>query len=92
MEEGIDALVEIKFDDLIFYERCGGGTFGSVYRALWQSQNLIVAVKRLLVLEKEVCLNVRVYNKCDAKSHIINMMLRVIHFGHFHMSQTFFES
>ncbi|BFZ02299.1 hypothetical protein BsWGS_05338 [Bradybaena similaris] len=53
MEEGIDALVEIRFDDLIFYERCGGGTFGSVYRALWQSQNVIVAVKRLLVLEKE---------------------------------------
>lgn len=47
-------LVEIRFDDLCFYERCGGGTFGSVYRALWQSQNMIVAVKRLLVLEKEV--------------------------------------
>ncbi|XP_059157082.1 mitogen-activated protein kinase kinase kinase 20-like [Physella acuta] len=46
-------LVEIRFDDLCFYERCGGGTFGSVYRALWQSQNMIVAVKRLLVLEKE---------------------------------------
>ncbi|RUS89057.1 hypothetical protein EGW08_003168, partial [Elysia chlorotica] len=53
MEEGSGTLVELSFNDLIFYERCGGGTFGSVYRALWQSQNMIVAVKRLLVLEKE---------------------------------------
>ncbi|KAH9524917.1 hypothetical protein Btru_028249 [Bulinus truncatus] len=49
------ALLEISFNDLCFYERCGGGAFGSVYRALWQSQNMIVAVKRLLVLEKELC-------------------------------------
>ena len=54
MEEVGGTLVEIPFNDLIFYERCGGGTFGSVYRALWHSQNMIVAVKRLLVLEKEV--------------------------------------
>ncbi|CAL1548580.1 unnamed protein product, partial [Lymnaea stagnalis] len=51
------ALLEISFDDLCFYERCGGGTFGSVYRALWRSQNMIVAVKRLLVLEKEAILS-----------------------------------
>ncbi|XP_046544214.1 mitogen-activated protein kinase kinase kinase 20-like [Haliotis rubra] len=44
---------EIDIEDLVFYERCGGGTFGSVYRALWKSQNMIVAVKRLLMLEKE---------------------------------------
>ncbi|ESO97140.1 hypothetical protein LOTGIDRAFT_180583 [Lottia gigantea] len=44
---------EIDLDDLLFYERCGGGTFGSVYRALWKSKNMIVAIKRLLVLEKE---------------------------------------
>ena len=54
MEEVSSTLVEISFNDLIFYERCGGGTFGSVYRAKWESQNMIVAVKRLLVLEKEV--------------------------------------
>ncbi|XP_078702996.1 mitogen-activated protein kinase kinase kinase 20-like [Branchiostoma floridae x Branchiostoma belcheri] len=46
--------VEIDFTDLEFYERCGGGSYGSVYRALWKSAKLEVAVKRLLVLEKEV--------------------------------------
>lgn len=45
---------EIAFDDLEFYERCGGGSFGSVYRAKWKSENIIVAVKKLLVLDKEV--------------------------------------
>ncbi|XP_071158428.1 mitogen-activated protein kinase kinase kinase 20-like [Mytilus edulis] len=47
------AFYEIDFEDLEFYERCGGGTFGSVYRARWKSENLIVAVKKLLVLDKE---------------------------------------
>ncbi|KAL1440892.1 hypothetical protein MTO96_009063 [Rhipicephalus appendiculatus] len=45
--------LEVDFSDLQFYERCGGGAFGSVYRAKWKSQNLQVAVKKLLVLEKE---------------------------------------
>lgn len=45
--------VEVDFNDIEFYERCGGGAFGCVYRALWKSQNKIVAVKKLLVLEKE---------------------------------------
>ena len=45
---------EVEPDDLEFYERCGGGTFGSVYRARWISQNREVAVKKLLVLDKEV--------------------------------------
>lgn len=45
--------LEVDFSDLHFYERCGGGAFGSVYRAKWKSQNLQVAVKKLLVLEKE---------------------------------------
>ncbi|OWF42352.1 mitogen-activated protein kinase kinase kinase 20-like [Mizuhopecten yessoensis] len=44
---------EVDFDDLQFFEKCGGGTFGSVYRALWKSQDMIVAVKKLLALDKE---------------------------------------
>ena len=45
---------EIPYDDLEFFECCGGGTFGSVYRARWKSQDKEVAVKRLLTLDKEV--------------------------------------
>ncbi|EEC02203.1 kinase, putative [Ixodes scapularis] len=45
--------LEVDFSDLSFHERCGGGAFGSVYRAEWKSQNMVVAVKKLLVLEKE---------------------------------------
>ncbi|XP_033762114.1 mitogen-activated protein kinase kinase kinase 20-like [Pecten maximus] len=44
---------EVDFDDLQFFEKCGGGTFGSVYRALWKSQDMVVAVKKLLALDKE---------------------------------------
>lgn len=46
--------VEIKSDDILFYENCGGGSFGSVYRARWLSQDKEVAVKKLLKIEKEV--------------------------------------
>jgi len=46
---------EIKYDDLEFVERCGGGSYGSVYRAIWISQNRQeVAVKKLLSLDTEV--------------------------------------
>nr|XP_055071499.1 mitogen-activated protein kinase kinase kinase 20 [Misgurnus anguillicaudatus] len=45
--------VQIKFDDILFYENCGGGSFGSVYRARWLSQDKEVAVKKLLKIEKE---------------------------------------
>ncbi|XP_077978736.1 mitogen-activated protein kinase kinase kinase 20-like [Glandiceps talaboti] len=45
--------VEVKWEDLEFYERCGCGTFGSVYRAKWKSKDMEVAVKKLLFLEKE---------------------------------------
>ena len=48
------AFCEIEFEDLLFFEKCGGGTFGSVYRALWVPHELEVAVKKLLVLDKEV--------------------------------------
>lgn len=48
------SFVQIKFDDIIFYEICGGGSFGSVYRARWISQDKEVAVKKLLKIENEV--------------------------------------
>lgn len=45
---------EVEFEDLIFLEKAGGGTFGSVYRAIWKPHEMEVAVKKLLVLDKEV--------------------------------------
>lgn len=47
------AYVTVDFDDLEFFEKCGGGAFGSVYRARWRSQDKEVAVKKLLSLGKE---------------------------------------
>lgn len=47
-------LPEIAYTDLDFYECLSAGTFGTVYRAKYLPQNQIVAVKRVLVLEKEV--------------------------------------
>lgn len=46
--------VEIEFADLEFYERLSSGSAGSVYRALWKSRDMIVAVKKLLHMKKEV--------------------------------------
>ena len=51
------AFCEIEFEDLHFFEKCGGGTFGSVYRALWVPHEMEVAVKKLLVMDKEVTKN-----------------------------------
>jgi len=47
---------EIPLEDLEFYNRCGGGAFGQVYRARWISKGCEVAVKRMLALDKEVCM------------------------------------
>ncbi|XP_040058069.1 mitogen-activated protein kinase kinase kinase 20 [Gasterosteus aculeatus] len=47
------SFVQIKFADVLFYENCGGGSFGSVYRARWISQDKEVAVKKLLKIENE---------------------------------------
>ena len=46
--------VEIDFTDLEFFESLGSGSAGSVYRAFWKSREKIVAVKKLLIIEKEV--------------------------------------
>lgn len=48
------SFMQIRFDDIHFYENCGGGSFGSVYRAKWISQDKEVAVKKLLKIENEV--------------------------------------
>ncbi|XP_051568939.1 mitogen-activated protein kinase kinase kinase 20-like isoform X2 [Myxocyprinus asiaticus] len=47
------SFVQIRFDDIRFYENCGGGSFGSVYRAHWISQDKEVAVKKLLKIDDE---------------------------------------
>ncbi|XP_028992540.1 mitogen-activated protein kinase kinase kinase 20 isoform X1 [Betta splendens] len=47
------SFVEIKFEDIVFFENCGGGSFGSVYRARWISKDKEVAVKKLLKIENE---------------------------------------
>jgi hypothetical protein len=44
----------VDIDDIEFYERCGNGSYGCVYRAKWISRNKEVAVKKLLQLENEV--------------------------------------
>lgn len=49
--------VEIEFSDIAFYEQLGSGAAGTVYRALWKSRERIVAVKKLLIIEKEVGIN-----------------------------------
>ncbi len=50
----ISAIREIPFSDLKLGEvPLGSGKFGTVYRAEWIPQTMIVAVKRVLVLEKE---------------------------------------
>lgn len=54
MSSPTSSFVQIKFGDIIFYENCGGGSFGCVYRARWISQDKEVAVKKLLNIENEV--------------------------------------
>lgn len=54
----LGCLFEIDIDELSFLERCGGGTFGSVYRAHWVTRDQIVAVKKLLALDKEVGIDI----------------------------------
>ncbi len=51
-------LPEIAKCDLQFFEELSSGGQGTVYRAKWKSRKKIVAVKTLLVLEKEVSITV----------------------------------
>lgn len=53
-------VLELQYDDFEFYEKLGDGSFGSVYRGLWKSNNKEVAIKKLLTLGDEVHI---VYNK-----------------------------
>uniref|UniRef100_UPI00358F5B52 mitogen-activated protein kinase kinase kinase 20-like isoform X2 n=1 Tax=Myxine glutinosa TaxID=7769 RepID=UPI00358F5B52 len=48
-----ETFVRIPFADLEFFEHCGGGSYGTVYRANWRPQNMEVAVKKLLLIENE---------------------------------------
>lgn len=56
------SFVQIKHEDLLFYENCGGGSFGSVYRARWISRDKEVAVKKLLKIDKEVRTHTHTHN------------------------------
>ena len=47
--------MQIEFSDLEFHETLGRGSAGSVYRAIWISKEKEVAVKKLNLLESEVC-------------------------------------
>ena len=46
--------VEIDFADLEFHERLGSGAAGTVYSGRWKSKEKIVAIKKLLIIEREV--------------------------------------
>ena len=50
--------VEIDINDLNFCERLGSGSSGTVYKGTWISEDKVVAIKKLLILEKEV------YERC----------------------------
>ncbi|XP_047137188.1 mitogen-activated protein kinase kinase kinase 20 isoform X1 [Hydra vulgaris] len=44
---------QLQIEDFEFFEKLGSGSFGSVYRARWISQNKEVAIKKVLSLDKE---------------------------------------
>lgn len=63
------SFVQIKHEDLLYYENCGGGSFGSVYRALWISQDKEVAVKKLLKIDKEVRRHTHTHTNTQTHTH-----------------------
>ena len=47
-------MVKIRYSDLEFGERVGGGGFGTVYKGQWKPRGLEVAIKRAMnVVKKE---------------------------------------
>lgn len=52
----MSAFCEVQFSDLELHEKCGAGTSGCVYRAIWKSQKRTVAVKKVLAFNTEVFL------------------------------------
>ncbi|XP_076810414.1 uncharacterized protein LOC143453136 [Clavelina lepadiformis] len=48
-----NSFIKIRYNDLDFYERCDEGSYGSVYRGCWISQDQEVAVKKINALDKE---------------------------------------
>ena len=45
--------LEILYEDIEFLEECGSGSFGSVFRANWKSEEKVVAVKKFGSLGKD---------------------------------------
>lgn len=52
-QEILPEFLHVDISDLEFYERCGNGAYGCVYRARWVSRDKEVAVKKLLQLGNE---------------------------------------
>jgi len=51
------SVVEIAYSDLKIMERVGSGRFGTVSKGRWISENKIVAIKTMMVLDdREVSL------------------------------------
>uniref|UniRef100_UPI00358FC588 mitogen-activated protein kinase kinase kinase 20-like n=1 Tax=Myxine glutinosa TaxID=7769 RepID=UPI00358FC588 len=51
--EAMHSVMKISLHDLEVHEMCGGGSFGSVYRATWKPRALTVAFKKLLSIGRE---------------------------------------
>lgn len=49
-------LAEIDYSDLQFLDPLGEGGFGMVYKGMWKSRNIFVAIKKQNIInEREVC-------------------------------------
>lgn len=52
------SFVKLDISELEFFEKLGGGASGSVYRARWKTRDKIVAAKKMLAMDKEVCVRI----------------------------------